>query len=135
LHLSFALLRPLFLLFCLSVYAQEAVLCCAERPKRIYRPRAKMLHDINRYAVVAYTHNGCARVLQLKKILLIFVYFCFVNLPNLILIALAKRLAHFNPADAYCCMTVPKCMQFHTKSLAGLALQHLRELVGALCPL
>jgi hypothetical protein len=81
-----------------------------------------MLDNVNRYAVVADSYCSASRVLQLKKILLIFIYLSFINLPNLVLIAPAKRLAYLNLANLYCCVTVAQRMQLYTQLLACLAL-------------
>jgi hypothetical protein len=65
-----------------------------------------MLYNINRNAVVADAYHRAAWVLQLNNILLFLIYLRFINLPNLVLIASAKRLAYLNLANAYCCVTV-----------------------------
>ena len=60
-----------------------------------------MLDNVNQHAVVAHSYYCRLRVLQLDNILLIFVYFRFIYLPKLILIAPTKRLAYLNPANPY----------------------------------
>ena len=65
-----------------------------------------MLDNINQHTVVTYTYNRRSRVLQLNQVLLILVYLRFINLANLVLIALAKRLLYFCPPDSNSCVTV-----------------------------
>jgi hypothetical protein len=73
-----------------------------------------MLDNVNQYAVVADSYCSASQVLQLEKILLIFIYLSFINLPNLVLIAPAKQLAYLDSANPYRCVTVAQRIQLYT---------------------
>ncbi|KAL6169145.1 hypothetical protein ACJQWK_05503, partial [Exserohilum turcicum] len=64
-------------------------------------------------AVVAHAHYRASCVLQLNQVLLILIHLRLINLTNLVLIPLAKRLPYHDSPNANSRMTVVQRVQLY----------------------
>ena len=97
---------------------------------KISSPSDQYLYNINQHAIVTHPYYYYLRVLQLHYILaLLLIRLGLLHLLNLVLVALAERLAYCYPPNANSSVLVVQRVQLNFKPFIYFLLQRPRQLI------